>query len=885
MVIVINMIKFTPIFYNQYTNHSKLMPSTLKLSYRETTFNQEVVTRFELYNSLFQTLPFYQVKDTGILLPFFSSHCEKETVAQSSPTEIIESFFKKYVPGIDHQEQINRMFRFIQYIERQVVLFDAIEDSSFNKIGRTDDSGSLQSLLQLAAQSDKVRNDISEKLKKFSLRLVLTAHPTQFYPGTVLGIMTDLIEALKINDLNNIDVLLQQLGKTPFFNKTSPTPVDEAASLVWFLENTFYNAVSAIQSKLEEEFDIDYADDHQVLELGFWPGGDRDGNPNVTTETTASVAGLLRQIIFRCYYRDFRVLKRRITFRGIEKTISRLEKLLYQNAFNNQTNPKDLQSELLSLLNSVKQTLITDHGGLFVNIVDGLIQKVRLFGCYFATLDIRQDSRVLRSVFNYCTQQSQIKSGIDKGYEAFSEEEKLKAIPFNEADFHCPEDADDMTKDTLNTIRLVQQIQASNGEKACQRFIISNCQRSSDILQLMNLFLWSGWKKESLSVDFMPLFETVNDLTNAAQVMESLYVHPFYKEHLERRGNRQTIMLGFSDSTKDGGYLMANWSIYKAKVELTAIARKYGIDLAFFDGRGGPPARGGGKTHRFYASMGNEIANEHIQLTIQGQTVSSQYGSVETARFNVEQLINAGIVSSLNPNSNDLLNSRSKTLISEMADDSYSLFMALRQHPLFVEYLEKFSPLKLLSKINISSRPTKRNADEQLKLEDLRAISFVTSWSQLKQNIPGFYGVGTALKKMKDDGNWEEVQKLYHSSGFFKTMLDNCSMSMSKSDFRVTAYLEHDKKFAAFWKMLKDEYELTKTMLLELTGCEVLMQEYPVERKSIAIRERIVLPLVIIQHYALQCLNNHEHEELTDIYNKLVIRTVYGIVNAGRNLA
>jgi phosphoenolpyruvate carboxylase len=860
------------------------MSSTLKLSQRETTFNQEVVTRFELYNSLFQTLPFYQVKDTGILLPFFSSHCEKGTVSQLSPTEIIESFFKKYVPGIDHQEQINRMFRFIQYIERQVVLFDAIEDSSFNKIGRTDDSGSLQSLLQLASQSDKVRDDISDKLKKFSLRLVLTAHPTQFYPGTVLGIMTDLIDALKVNDLNNIDVLLQQLGKTPFFNKTSPTPVDEAVSLVWFLEHTFYHAVSAIQSKLEEEFDIDYANDHQVLELGFWPGGDRDGNPNVNTETTSSVAVLLRQIIFRCYYRDFRLLKRRITFRGIEKTIARLEKLLYQNAFNSQQNPKDLQSELLSLLNSVKQTLITDHGSLFVNIVDGLIQKVRLFGCYFATLDIRQDSRILHSVFKYCTQQSQIKFGL-KGYDALSEEEKLKVISFNEADFHCPDDADDMTKDTLNTIRLMKQIQYSNGEKACQRFIISNCQRSSDILQLINLFLWSGWRKESLSVDFMPLFETVNDLSNAAQVMESLYINPFYKEHLQRRGNRQTIMLGFSDSTKDGGYLMANWSIYKAKVELTAMARKYGIDLAFFDGRGGPPARGGGKTHRFYASMGSEIANEHIQLTIQGQTVSSQYGSVETARFNIEQLINAGIVSSLNPNDNDLLSKKSKALISEMADESYKLFMALRQHPLFVEYLEKFSPLKLLSKINISSRPTKRNADAQLKLEDLRAISFVTSWSQLKQNIPGFYGVGTALKKMKDGGSWEEVQHLYHQSGFFKTMLDNCMMSMSKSDFRVTAYLEHDKKFAEFWKMLKDEYELTKAMLLELTGSQVLMQEYPVERKSIAIRERIVLPLVIVQHYALQCLNGNEHPELNDIYNKLVIRTVYGIVNAGRNLA
>src|ERR1700761_3860130 len=861
------------------------MPSTLKLSQRETAFNSEVVTRFELYNSLFQTLPFYQVKDTGILLPFFSSHCEKEANKQVSPTEVIESFFKKYVPGIDHREQINRMFRFIQYIERQVVLFDAIEDSSFSKIGRAEDAGTLQSLLQTASLSDQNRKDISKRLKDFSLRLVLTAHPTQFYPGTVLGIMTDLIEALKHNDINSIDGLLQQLGKTPFFNKTSPTPVDEAVSLVWFLENIFYHAITGIQSKLEEEFDIDLTDDHQILELGFWPGGDRDGNPNVTTESTKTVSRLLRQIIFRCYYRDFRVLKRRITFRGFGDSLLKLDKILYKNAFNPSEKQEDQQAEILAMLQSVRQTLITSHDSLFIDVVEGLIRKVKLFGCYFATLDIRQDSRILRKVFKYATKQAKIKDSIVNGYDSLDEDDKISNLTFEEANFKCPASADDDIRDTLDTIRLVKQIQHANGEKACQRFIISNCQQASDILQLIDLFLWSGWKKESLSVDFMPLFETVNDLTHAAEVMEKLYTHPFYKQHLKNRGNRQTIMLGFSVSTKDGGYLMANWSIYKAKVELTAMARKYGIDLAFFDGRGGPPARGGGKTHRFYASMGTEIANEHIQLTIQGQTVSSQYGSVETARFNVEQLINAGIVSSLKPNESDLLNKNSKALISEMANESYNLFMALRQHPLFVEYLEKFSPLKLLSKINISSRPTKRNADAQLKLEDLRAISFVTSWSQLKQNIPGFYGVGTSLKKVKDEGKWEDVKQLYHNSGFFKTMLDNCSMSMSKSDFRVTAYLEHDKKFAAFWKMLKAEYDLTKTMLLELTGTEVLMQEYPVERKSIAIRERIVLPLVIIQHYALQCLNKNDHPELNDVYNKLVIRTVYGIVNAGRNLA
>jgi len=859
------------------------MSSANNLSQRESVFNQEVITRFELYNSLFLTLPFYQVKDTGNLLPFFSAHCEKGTASQESPSDIIKSFFKKYVPDIDHQEQLNRLFRFIQYIERQVVLFDAIEDSSFSKTTKFDESGTLQTLLQQIAGDESQRETIKEKLKNFSLRLVLTAHPTQFYPSRVLGIMTDLIEALKTNDINTINLLLQQLGKTPFFNKTSPTPVDEAVSLIWFLENVFYHALAATQSKLNEAFDVDGLA-NQLLEMGFWPGGDRDGNPNVKTDSTKTVASLLRQIIFRCYYRDFRNVKRRITFRGVEDAMKSLETILYDNAFNPSESPKDLQDEMLALLQTVKDKLIDDNYSLFVDIIDDLSHKIKLFGCYFATLDIRQDSRVLRDVYDYIA--PKVGVALPEGYDSLSEVEKLKAIVFTtEADFVCPDDADPLIQDTLNTIRLVKQIQQQNGEKACQRFIISNCQQASDILQLINLFLWSGWKQDELAIDFMPLFETVNDLQVAAEVMETLYTHSFYKTHLVARGKKQTIMLGFSDSTKDGGYLMANWSIYKAKVELTAMAKKYDIDLAFFDGRGGPPARGGGKTHRFYASMGQEIANNHIQLTIQGQTVSSQYGSVDTARFNIEQLFNAGIASALHQTQKDLLDDRHKELISIMAEESYSLFMGLRKHPLFTEYLEKLSPLKLLSGVNISSRPTKRNSDAPLKLEDLRAISFVTAWSQLKQNIPGFYGVGAALAKIKKEGYWNEVVELYHKSGFFKTMIDNCMMSMSKSDFRITAHLKNDAKFGEFWQMLYNEFEQTKRLLLELTDTEVLMEAYPIEGRSIAIREKIILPLVIIQHYALECLNNTTNEELISTYNKLVIRTVYGIVNAGRNLA
>ena len=851
---------------------------------KEAIFNNEVVSRFELYNSLFLTLPFYKVKDTGTLLPLFIKHCEEGVKARETSGQIISTFFDKYAQDYSDKDVIDLLFRFIQYIERQVVLFDAVEDASFNKLNTMDDQSSLHSYLSKGVDNEELGIKIKDLIADFSLRLVLTAHPTQFYPGSVLSIITDLTAALKTNDITTINELLQQLGKTPFFNKKSPTPVDEALSLAWYLENVFYFAAAQIQAEVDQnlnEFDLE---SKKIIELGFWPGGDRDGNPNVHTEDTVQVAKMLRQILFRCYYRDFRNLKRRITFRGVEDTIAIVQEVLYKNAFDTNSEPEYIADTLIENLNEIKNTLLADHDGLFADLVDDLIRKVNLFGCHFASLDIRQDSRVLRDVHTFCRQSKPIISLFPDDYDSLSEEEKIKLLSFKSAKVIYPEQADQLINDTLRTIAEVKGIQQSNGELACHRFIISNCQQASDILQLMELFLWNGWEEDDLTIDFVPLFETVNDLEGADEIMRTLYTHPFYKKHLAKRGNKQDIMLGFSDSTKDGGYLMANWSIFNAKVALTSVSDEHNIRLAFFDGRGGPPARGGGKTHRFYASMGKEIANENIQLTIQGQTISSQYGSIDSAEFNMAQLINAGITAGIREKHNVLLDPVNKELMDAMASDSYDSFLALRKHPLFLSYLEKFSPLTLLSKINISSRPVKRNSGQRLKLEDLRAISFVTSWGQLKQNIPGFYGVGTALKNQEEKGNWENVQKTYHKSGYFKTIIDNCMMSMSKSDFSITAHFINDQEFGAFWKMLNDEYELSKAMLLKLSDQSVLMENYPVERRSIAVREKIILPLVLIQHYALKNLQTASGEE-QQAYEKLAIRTVYGIVNAGRNSA
>lgn len=348
-------------------------------------------------------------------------------------------------------------------------------------------------------------------------------------------------------------------------------------------------------------------------------------------------------------------------------------------------------------------------------------------------------------------------------------------------------------------------------------------------------------------------------------------------------------MLGFSDGTKDGGYLMANWCIYKAKEELSAISKEYGINVVFFDGRGGPPARGGGKTHQFYASMGRNIANKEIQLTIQGQTISSNFGTVDSAQYNIEQLVHAGIA-------NELFSSRERTLTAEqeevlqtLADAGFDAFSKLKVHPDFLDYLNYASPLRYYAETNIGSRPSKRNGAGKLNLDDLRAVPYVGAWSQIKQNVPGFYGVGYSMEQMEKEGKWEQLQDLYKNSLFFRTLLDNCEMAMKKCYFPLTAAYKSHPQFGEVWTLIHDEFQRTRTYLLKLTGHSELMSHYPVDQLSIQMRERIVLPLLTIQQYALSRIREMNEtgngDGLKEIFEKLVVRCSFGIINAGRNSA
>ncbi len=853
-----------------------------------TKFNDNVLLKYLIYNSIFTTLPFEKIKQTGVLLPLFEDTCKQGFSNGLNPTEIVTQFYTKYVDSSIEKEKIDLLFRFVQFIERQVVLFDAIEEAAFPIINNMEGIGTLRNSKERAV-SEGILKELQAHLEKSKVRVVLTAHPTQFYPSEVLAIITDLSKAIEHENLLKTEKLLAQLGKTPFFKKEKPSPFDEAISLIWYLENVFYHTISNINNCVSKEIFNGKPIKDSILEVGFWPGGDRDGNPFVTTEITLQVACRLRNSLLQNYYRDLCKLKRRLTFKEVSGTMVSLERSLYKATLNPEKQPDFTPESLLATLVKVRKIIIEKHQSLFVDKLDDIIHKIRIFGFHFASLDIRQDSSVHEKIFSELIKTHP--SFVTKNYSNLTASEKLEVLSKCEQKIDLSICKDAMLIRTIESMQAIKIIQRRNGEKGANRYVISNTQNSLHIMKVFIMLKQSAFPNSMrMPVDIVPLFETVTDLKNAESVMREMYTNKTYKKHLSNRQNKQYIMLGFSDGTKDGGYLMANWGIYLAKENLTKVARENDIKVVFFDGRGGPPARGGGKTHQFYASFGNSIEHDEIQLTVQGQTISSHYGSLAAAQYNLEQLVSAGIENDIFYNKTNELSQKNRDVMNDLAKLSYKAYSDFKKHPKFLSYLEKMSTLKYYGKTNIGSRPSKRNQSDELVFSALRAIPFVGSWSQLKQNVPGFYGLGTAIKKYDDANEFDKIQQLYKDSDFFKVLIENSMMALEKSFFELTAYMEQDEEFGMFWQLIHKEYQITKQLLLKLSGQKELMENYPASSASIATRERIVLPLLTIQQYALQQIQKLKKSDKIDVkllntYEKLVVRSLYGNINASRNSA
>ena len=765
-------------------------------------YENHVGLKFQLYNSLFLTLPLDGIKNTGIFIPVLNEFCLAKLAEGHSPVQIIAQFFEEYKDGENRKEQINFLFKVIQYIERQVVLVDALEDAAYGKLNNLSGKGSLSEFMMRMERAGNLE-DLMNRLQDFSIRPVLTAHPTQFYPGRVLAIITDLTDAIQENDLASIRTYLKQLGKTPFFQKTKPTPYDEAINLIWYLQNVFYQSAGDITAAMRRSLP-NWDGTLNLINLGFWPGGDRDGNPFVSVETTLQVANRLRDVLLQCYYQDLRNLRRRISFSGVYEDLMDIEKMVLRCIRHQEEwEFKMFRSALHKVLNDLHE----QHDSIFVELVEELLDRVALFGSHFASIDIRQDSREIKRAFDAVAHQL--------GLNVPTTPEELFDL---DAKWDGTLTDDDRVDDTLQSFQVIREIQAKNGPKGAHRYIISNCRGAMDVARVFALARWTAFGDEKISVDIVPLFETIDDLMGAGASMNTLYSESNYRRHLTQRGNKQTIMLGFSDGTKDGGYMSANWNIYRAKENLTRISKLNDIDVVFFDGRGGPPARGGGNTHNFYASLGRQIASSEIQLTVQGQTISSNFGTSESAQFNMEQLITAGLENLLLDDDSKILQPNERQLLEELSDISLKYYSELKEDTLFTEFLEEMSPLKYYGQANIGSRPSKRGQAKKLELDDLRAIPFVGAWSQLKMNIPGFYGLGKALQEISEAGRLHEVQVLYRQSKFFRTLVENSMQSMCKTFFPLTAYMASDIKFGKFWSSLNEEFYRTQQWVLKISG-------------------------------------------------------------------
>ncbi len=839
-------------------------------------FKKSVNNKFNIYNSLFLSLPYSNVENVGMLLPLLLDQCQRGLKAGLNPQEIIDAFFQNYANIASEQDRIDFMFRIIQYVERQVVLFDSVEDAAFPKLNEHSSSLSIKDYFQFV-EKNKDWDKIAEKLATFSARIVLTAHPTQFYTPAVLDIMGNLRTLIEENKINEIDVALQQLGLTSLVNAKKPTPLDEAKNIIHILRNVYYDAVGELYAYVKGSSRDGIFENHGIIKLGFWPGGDRDGNPFVTAAITKDVADELRVTLMKCYYNDLKKLQQKLTFKDLQEYINKLRKNLYVAMFDPSKHVS--YKAIIDPLLTIREILVDQYHALYVRDLDHLIDKVKIFRTHFATLDIRQDhSMHVRTVEAVLKNNGLISENLGE-----LSEDRLVALLLHEDLNVLLEDYDDeIVKDTIENIQQLKFIQDKNGEDGCNRYIISNSEDMFSVLFVFGLFRWCGWQTDAVTFDIVPLFETMKGMDTARDTMQKLFQLKEYSAHLAKRNGKQTMMLGFSDGTKDGGYVKANWEILKTKEKLSDVCAQHHIKAIFFDGRGGPPARGGGKTHRFYASQTKDIANNELQLTIQGQTITSTYGTKEQFAYNCEQLLTAGLSNNLFGKEN-VITQEARALIEELSNLSFEKYDALKHHEKFMPYLENMSTLKYYNKANIGSRPGKRGQKAKLELGDLRAISFVGSWSQLKQNVPGYFGIGTALKTMEDLGKLKDVKLLYNEVPFFRALMDNSMMSLSKCYFELTSYMKEDTEYGDFWKLLLAEYKLSKEMLLRISDMKILMEKEVVSRESIIIRENIVLPLLVIQQYALQKIG--KDSGFKELYEKIVTRSLYGNINASRNSA
>ena len=540
-------------------------------------------------------------------------------------------------------------------------------------------------------------------------------------------------------------------------------------------------------------------------------------------------------------------------------------------------------------LQVIYDSLIEHHGeALVTGDLTELLQAVDVFGFFLASIDMRQDS----SVHEACVAELLASANIVKDYSSLSEEEKCQVLlkqlledPRILSATHEPKS--ELLQKELEIFKTARQLKDALGEEVIKQNIISHSTSVSDLLELAIMLKEVGLIDENgTRVQIVPLFETIEDLDNSCDTMEKYLSLPIAQKWIASKNNYQEIMLGYSDSNKDGGYLSSCWTLYKAQQQLTAIGDKFGVKITFFHGRGGTVGRGGGPTYEAITSQPLRSINDRIRLTEQGEVIGNKYGNKDAAYYNLEMLVSAAINRMVTHKKSDAHTSNKyERIMDQVVERSYLIYRDLVfGDERFYDYFFESSPIKAISSFNIGSRPAARKTITEIG--GLRAIPWVFSWSQSRVMFPGWYGVGSSFKEFIDqdpENNLAFLQLMYKRWPFFKSLLSNVDMVLSKSNMNIAfeyAQLCEDQNVRDIFNIILDEWQLTKNVILEIEGHDELLAENTYLRDSLDYR----MPYFNVLNYIqLELIKRQRNGQLTPDQEKLIHITINGIATGLRN--
>ena len=791
--------------------------------------------------------------------------------------------------------------------------------------------GKLSTTIDLVS----TRENAQEILENLNVVPVLTAHPTQVQRKTMLD-LTNHIHVLlrKYRDVrmgllneqkwhNNLRRYIEIIMRTDMIREKKLKVTNEITNVMEYYNSSFLQAVTNLTEeykRLAKKHGIDLKNPTPIT-MGMWIGGDRDGNPYVTAETLKKSALTQCEVIMNYYdtkvanlYREFSlstgIVKvseavQEMAYLSEDNSIYR-EKELYRRAFYHiRTKLKNTKTYFISQIKTephyhkieefkhdllaIKQSLLENKGEAMISgEFTELLQAVEVFGFYLASIDMRQDS----SVHEACVAELLASAGIVEHYSELSEDEKCHVL-LNELLYdprilsatHAKKSA--LLQKELEIFQTARELKDKLGDAIIKQTIISHATSVSDLLELAVMHKEVGLiDKEFARVQIVPLFETIEDLDNSYDTMKKYLSLPIAQKWIASNNNYQEIMLGYSDSNKDGGYLSSCWTLYKAQQQLTAIGDEFGVKITFFHGRGGTVGRGGGPTYEAITSQPLRSINDRIRLTEQGEVIGNKYGNKDAAYYNLEMLVSATINRMITKKKSDTSTSnRYERIMDQIVERSYQIYRDLvfgNEH--FYDYFFESSPIKAISSFNIGSRPAARKTITEIG--GLRAIPWVFSWSQSRVMFPGWYGVGSSFKEFIDqdpENNLAFLQLMYKRWPFFKSLLSNVDMVLSKSNMNIAfeyAQLCEDQNVRDIFNIILDEWQLTKNVILEIEGHDELLAENTYLRDSLDYR----MPYFNILNYIqLELIKRQRRGELSADEEKLIHTTINGIATGLRN--